>query len=338
MPEPNGSEYEAISFRMAPMEGITGYVFRNTFHRHFKSVDTFYSPFISPGREGKGMKKRDQNDILPRHNDGIRLIPQLLCNRAEDFLWAAKRFQALGYGELNLNLGCPSGTVVAKHKGSGFLSETAELERFFEQLFAALPPGLSVSVKTRIGRDTPDEFFALMEIFNRFPISELIVHPRVQREFYRGEVHKDIFAYAAAHAKMPLCYNGDLWEEEDIRSVKQQFPHVFALMLGRGLIRDPLLLERMLCSPREMNGGREQDERNRLIAFHNDLVEGYQSAYSFENATLCRMKEFWGYFSDSFCDCEGELKKLKKSRTLSEYRVHASRVLREGTLKRRTQE
>lgn len=321
MPENN-----RLSFYMAPMEGITGYVFRNALNNHFPGMAKFYSPFVSPGSGDSGIKKRDMRDILPENNREIPLVPQILCNRAADFLNAAALFKDLGYREINLNLGCPSGTVVSKHKGSGFLSEREALRIFFEEVFSHLPSGIALSVKTRIGRFHPDEFPEILSLFNNFPIAELIVHPRIQKEFYRGEVHMDAFRYAVSHTKIPLCYNGDLWTKEDIRRVGKRFPDVHAVMLGRGVLRDPFL---GVCTEAKQE---ETFMRNKLIAFHNELVSGYQRAFDSENATLCHMKEFWSYLKDGFTSCEREWKKIKKSSALSEYMLYASLILKNAPL------
>lgn len=311
------------SFCLAPMEGITGYVFRNAFHQCFRGVTHYMSPFISPGHGGIGITKRDRRDILPENNAGIPLVPQILTNRAEDFLHTAQLLKDCGYREFNLNLGCPSGTVAAKNKGAGFLSELDALDEFFDELFEKLDPELTVSVKTRIGRCDPDEFPALMEIYNRYPISELTIHPRVQKEFYRGHVHMDAFAYAVRVARMPLCYNGDILDIEDIQRIEEQFPSVERMMLGRGLLRDPLLAEAWFA------GGYPEDSRERLCRFHDCLLQSYSRSFQFENATLCRMKELWFYLGARFPGCERELKKIKKSRTLTEYQQWAEKICRD---------
>ncbi|MGP1349480.1 MAG: tRNA dihydrouridine synthase [Stomatobaculum sp.] len=317
---------------LAPMEGITGYVFRNAFYQTFGGVTRFYSPFISPGRDGIGITKRDRKDVLPENNAGIPLIPQILTNRAEDFLFAAERMRDWGYQEVNLNLGCPSGTVAAKHKGAGFLSEREKLEEFFDRVFARWDPALKLSVKTRIGRQTPEEFPGLLEIYNRYPISELAIHPRVQKEFYRGEVHREVFASAVRRAKMPLCYNGDLLDTEDLLRFEKDFPSVKSVMIGRGLLKNPLLAERFFAVREEGKELKASSRREKLILFHVRLLEGYGKSFQFENATLCRMKEVWDYLGDSFPDCERAVRKLKKSRTLAEYCAAADGILKNGAV------
>lgn len=305
-----------MSVSFAPMEGITGYVYRNAFHRCFGGVTKFYTPFLSPGPE-IGLPKRAVRDVLPENNRGVPVVPQLLTRRAEDFLEACVFFKDLGYREVNLNLGCPSGTVVAKGKGSGFLSDPDALKDFFDAVFRGLPEGITLTVKTRIGRWSPDEFPALLEIFNGFPIAELIVHPRIQKEFYRGEVHRDVFLHAVEKSRIPLTFNGDLFTVEDILAVRRDFPSVGCVMLGRGLLADPFLAENYGAAFR----GQADDagRKKRIGAFHDLLIRGYLESFGDEHAVLCRMKELWSYLGESFPGEERTLKTMKKAKKLGEF-------------------
>ena len=316
----------------APMEGITGFVFRNAFHSVFGGVDKYYAPFVSPGPD-IGTPKRQMRDISPENNRGIPVVPQILTARASDFLKTAELLYSFGYREVNFNLGCPSGTVAAKGKGAGFLSDPDGLEEFFTEVFREIPPDLKISVKTRIGRYTPEEFPELLKLFSSFPISELTVHPRILKEFYRGPVHRDVYAFAAQHASMPLVYNGDLLDTEDIGGIVRDFPGTNAVMIGRGLLQDPFLAERWKAQeapaggkfgggPGEADGKQEAaaGRRRRLAAFHGALVRGYLEAYpENRNVVLAKLKELWDYLGYSFPGTEKLRKKMKKSRTVEEY-------------------
>ena len=186
----------------APMEGITGYRHRLTHKRVFGGVDQYYMPFISPTIH-RSFTHRELRDISPEHNEGLNAVPQVLCKVAEDVLWAAGELHAMGYGEVNLNLGCPSGTVVSKSKGSGMLRDLAALEAFLTTVYEKAP--VPISIKTRLGLENPEEFGPILELFNRFPIHELTIHPRVRKEFYKGEVHMDAFRKASQNAKCPFA-------------------------------------------------------------------------------------------------------------------------------------
>ena len=181
-----------MKFYLAPMEGVTGYIYRNAYHAHFRPMDKYFTPFLAPKHNG-GFSHREINDILPEHNEGMDTVPQLLTGNSEDFLRAARELKEYGYKEVNLNLGCPSGTVAAKGKGAGFLRDPEGLELFLEQVCEGMERlGLELSVKTRLGIEEPEEFDRLLSIYNRFPLKELIIHPRVLKDFYKYTPRMDI--------------------------------------------------------------------------------------------------------------------------------------------------
>ncbi len=302
----------------APMEGITGYRYRNLHHRYFPGVDKYFMPFLSPS-QGHTFTRREREDILPEHNQGMSVVPQLLARRSEDFLWAAGELAAVGYGEVNLNLGCPSGTVTAKGKGAGFLGRPEELERFLDEIFAGTP--VPVSVKTRLGVNDPEEFGPLLELFNRYPIAELTIHPRVRRDFYRGAVRLNYFADAVAQSRNPVCYNGDLISAEGCAALTQRFPTVVCLMLGRGLVADPAL------AGKAKGGTGAAPER--LEAFLTELYEDYACSFGSRRNAMLRMKEIWYFLIHLFRDGERYGKKLKKTADPGEYEALVRGVFRE---------
>ncbi|MGN1014246.1 MAG: tRNA dihydrouridine synthase [Butyricicoccus sp.] len=299
-----------MTYYFAPLEGITGYIYRNTYQEFFGGIQRYFTPFLAPNQDG-GVRTRDKNDVLPEHNVGISVVPQILTNNADAFLTVARWLADLGYTEINLNLGCPSGTVVAKKKGSGLLAETALLEQLLDAIFRACPTRLSI--KTRIGKQSPEEFPALLELFNRYPMTELIIHPRVQKEYYKGHPHWESFAYAVEHANMPLCYNGDLFRVRDIQDVTERFPSVDRLMLGRGLLSDPGLL----CKAE----GRPAPEKQVLYDFHQTLLRRYQEVMSSDRNVLFHMKELWACLSCLFTEPDKHAKKIRKAQTLRAYQA-----------------
>lgn len=299
----------------APMEGLTGVVFRAVHRRFFPGVDKYFMPFLSPN-QGHAMTKRDLRELLPPGGREPDAVPQLLTRSAEDFLWAAGELRAMGFPEVNLNLGCPSGTVTAKGKGSGLLRSPEELERLLDEIFSRAP--LPVSIKTRVGFGGEEEFGRLLELFGRYPVAELAVHPRVRADFYRGGVRLSAFQLAVETCRLPLCYSGDLATPEDLRAFAGRFPGVGAVMVGRGLAGDPALIRRW-------RGGPGAD-RETLRAYHDALYAGYAAAFeSRRNATL-RMKEHWFYLIHLFEEGERHLKRLRKSKTPAEYEAAAGDI------------
>ncbi len=311
-----------MNLYFAPMEGVTGFLFRNVHHEVYPGIDKYFTPFVSPGAE-KGLGAHGRRDVLPENNRGIPLVPQILTNRADIFLRTAKLFhEEYGYAEVNLNLGCPSPTVVPKGKGAGFLSYPDDLERFFDRIFSdeTVSSGkLLISVKTRIGKTSPEEWPRLMEIYNRFPLSELIVHPRIQTDMYRNHPDLSVFSSALAESRNPLVYNGDIFSVSAMDRFRERFPSVDTVMLGRGLLYDPGLAERLTQS-----SGRDADNEKvryaKLKKFHDRLLEEYCGFLSGDRQVLAKMKEVWAYMIIRFPDAGKLEKKLKKSTRLAEYR------------------
>lgn len=291
----------------APLEGITGYVFRNAYAKYYGGVDKYFTPFITPHTK-KLMNSREKRDILPENNVGLKVVPQVLTNKAEELIDICERLKEYGYEEVNLNLGCPSRTVTAKGKGSGFLEDTKALEEFFERFFKA--SDMKLSIKTRIGVSETEEAERLFRTYERFPFEEVIIHARLQQEFYQGEPHYDIFEKYCARSRHSLCYNGDIRTQEQLDRLNERFVQCDKFMLGRGLLFHPAALHTDTILK----------EMVVFKNFHDELLEGYREYLSGERDVLFKMKELWGYWSAQFPEQDKLLKKIKKANTLAEYR------------------
>ena len=297
-------------YDFAPLHGITKAVYRQVWHKHFGGADRYFIPFFSPTHHHI-VTPRDFRELDPANNGDMVVVPQIMSCLAPDFIWAAETLQDLGYNEVNLNLGCPSGTVVAKGRGSGFLARQPELERFLETVCERSP--LPVSVKTRVGLDYEEEWEELLPLFNRFPLRSLIVHPRLRRDYYKGPVRLHLFRRAVEESRNPLIYNGDLFTVEDIHAFLAAFPGQNQLMLGRGLVTNPALV-------RQLNGGAPL-QKEELRAFHDALLEDYARHLSGQKPLLFKMKEMWGYWLPLFQEAGKSAKLLRKCQTLSDYRA-----------------
>lgn len=335
MGERNSQAEKSMAERIyfAPMEGITGYVFRNAHHACFPAADRYYTPFITP-KKGKSFTQRELNDVLPEHNQGMEVVPQILTNQAEGFLKVANMLADMGYTEVNLNLGCPFGTVVAKNKGAGFLALPGELDAFLEQIFTEAE--VKISVKTRIGKEDPEEFAQLLSIFNKYPIAELIIHPRVQTDFYKNTPNLKVFGQALVESKNPVCYNGDLFCLEKVQKLLQQFPQTKSIMLGRGLLMNPALAQAVRQNILNGDGGQTAQppvhvlpDRAKLTEFLAQLENGYSEVLSGERDVLFKMKELWSYLGFLFAENEKYIKKIRKSQHLSEYRAAVKAIFTE---------
>ena len=292
-----------MRFELAPLEGVTTWQFRSAWHRHFTPADKYFTPFVSPNMN-QGLTNKERADVLPEHNLGLPLVPQILTNRADYFLATCRELADLGYQEVNLNLGCPSGTVVAKNKGAGFLSEPEALEGFLNEIFAQCP--LQISVKTRIGRNSDEEWPRLLDIYRQFPMTELIIHPRIRKDFYKNLPRREAFRQAVEVCPFPVTYNGDLFTPQDIADFSEEFHDAEWVMVGRGAICNPWLL-----------GG--EPDIHALEEFHGELYDSYLKVMFGDGPTLCKMKGVWAYLIQSFTNYEKYQKIIRKTRHLSEY-------------------
>ena len=273
----------------------------------FDGMDKYFTPFVSP-TSNHDFKSRAKKDVIPEHNQGIPVVPQILSNRSDEFVYTAGRLIEYGYDEINLNLGCPSGTVVSKGRGSGFLAKPEELDRFLDDIFSQCE--VPISVKTRLGRYSPDEFPELLEIYNRYPIEELTIHPRIRDDYYKNTPNLDMFEYAVEHSKNPLCYNGDITTVEEYERFCERFPTIEAIMIGRGLIANPGLV-------REIQTG-EKMQKDELHVFLRELKADYQACMP-DLPVLFKMKEIWSYLVNWYPNGKKVWKKVRKTNRLIEY-------------------
>lgn len=313
-----------MKYYLAPMEGLTTYTFRNAWHKYYGGMDKYFTPFIA----NRHMNSREKNDILPEHNEGMHTVPQILTNRVDEFLELSRDLADYGYKTVNLNLGCPSGTVVARNRGAGFLSVPEELESFLDEIFEKCP--LKISVKTRIGINDLSEWKRLLSIYAKYPMEELIIHPRLQKEGYGGTTHTEAFAEAAGLLPIPLCYNGDIVSSASLNKVLTVLPGTEAVMIGRGIVQNPgLLIELQPSNGKPSCSPGSTDRLATLRAFHDEILEGYIKIMSGDTNTLYKMKDLWTFLSQGFENSEKYLKKIRKASRITDYRIAVDALFRE---------
>ncbi len=311
---------------LAPMEGITGHVFRTVYHRHYGGADRYFTPFISH----RDFTARERADVLPENNRNLELVPQILTNHADEFLEIAHKLkEGYGYEEVDLNLGCPSPTVAPKNRGAGFLRVPDELRVFLDEVFSK--SDVRISVKTRTGYEDHEGFERLVELYNDYPLTELIVHPRCREDYYARPVNKEAFSVAYEKSRHALCYNGDVYSAPEAKATLAQFP-VEALMCGRGILRDPGLFDRIregggdnrknsgeLCCENAPENGKAVNREKQLKAFVRDLYAAYSGELSGEKDVLFKMKELYFYLSESYEKGDKLLKKIRKCQRGSDF-------------------
>lgn len=307
-----------MEYYFAPMEGLTDSVYRHLHHAFFPGVDKYYMPFFSPTVHRR-LTAREARELPLADTEPFAAVPQLLTKNAEDLLWAAGQCLDRGYSEVNLNLGCPSGTVFTKGKGSGMLQDPDQLNRFLDAVFAQSP--LPISLKTRLGVEKPEEFCRLLDIFNQYPVKMLIIHPRVRKDFYTGPVREEQFRYAVENSKISLCFNGNLCTQAQIDTFSKEYPGVNTVMIGRGLIGNPALL----C-PKNANAAT-------IEAFLDALLEQYIVLFGGSRNAMFRLKENWRYLLCLFDGAEKLEKQLRKTTDIANYRAITHEIFQSCPMK-----
>lgn len=296
----------------SPLQGFTDFRFRNAVDRYFGGIDTYYAPYIR--FNGKlEIKSSYQRDLLPKNNTVQELIPQVMTNDADEFLFAAKYVQELGYKELNWNLGCPYPMVVNRCMGSGLLSDTEKIKHILTRVHNE--SDILVSMKMRLGYNDCSETLALLPVLDQFPLKNIAIHARLGKQLYKGGVDLDAFSACLDKTKHKLYYNGDITSVEGFRDMQSRFPSIDHWMIGRGLIADPFLPQMI----RENTTTYPKNKIEVFGKFHDTLYAAYASYLSGTSHTLLKMYHFWEYFINTFPDGQKGLKKIKKAKSLEAY-------------------
>ena len=296
-----------MKLSFAPLEGITSYIYRNTHAECFGGCDEYYTPFISPSDNSK-IGRKGFKDMLPENNDYIKPVVQTLTNNSQSFIKFTEKLMEYGYSEVNLNLGCPSATVVNKKRGSGLLKEPWILEKFLDEIFEKTQ--IEISIKTRIGFHCADEFEDLLKLYNKYPIKELIIHPRCREDFYNGEPCYEAFDKAYHTAKAKPSYNGNVFSKEDYEKIAEKYPEISGVMLGRGAVARPSIF-------REIKGGKKLTTFE-MVEFTEILAQKYNSVLSSDHFTMHKLKEIWIYMMWNFPDEQKVLKTIRRTESLTE--------------------
>lgn len=311
------------------MRGITTMHYRRAFVRHFHGLDIEMAPFISTVSAGR-INPKLLKDVLPENNSGLPLIPQLIGNKADDFVQMAIALHDLGYEEINWNLGCPHKPIRKKRRGSGLLPYPDTVDALLDQICDRSP--CRISVKVRLGISDPSELMKLIPVLNQYPLSEVIIHPRTAEQMYNGTVDLDAFEDALQILKLPVCYNGDINDLAFFKTLKKRFPEIDRYMLGRGLLANPFLCEEIKS---ELSYFMKYDNRieriERIAAFHSDVLASYEAILHGDHPVLGKMKEFWTYQSTHLSNGRNMFKKLKKTQHLATYKAIVAEFLPEAT-------
>lgn len=300
-----------LKLYLAPLRGLTDYIYRNTFNRHFNGFDAAVTPFIPTSKTTRATPLH-LKDVLPENNASMPIEPQILCNNPADFIPLAKQLYDLGYPTVNWNLGCPFPMVAKKQRGSGLLPHPDRIENFLAKTVPAIPNRLTI--KTRLGRRNSEEIIQLMPIFNRYPLQEIIIHPRTGKQMYDGEPDLDAFEKCIEMTHHRIVYNGDITDLKSFQNLSARFNTIKTWMIGRGAIVNPFL-------PAILKSGKDEftDRVKTFRSFYQELFDEYQRVFSGPGHLLERMKGFWTYFSQAFKDSRKIRKKVHRTLKLQRY-------------------
>ena len=313
----------SITLLSSPLQGFTDFRFRNAFHKHFGGIDTFYSPYIK--LNGKLVVKGSyERDILPENNSTLEVIPQIITNDAEEFLFVAKYVQQFGYKELNWNLGCPYPMVAKCGMGSGLIRNTDQIEHILKRVHNETD--IIVSMKMRMGYENPTEILDVFPILEQYPIKNIAIHARIGKQLYKGGVDLDSFQKCLDTSKQRIYYNGDITSVTKFNELQERFPSIDHWMIGRGLIADPFL-------PSMIKNNTTEYPKNRLEifeAFHDEIYREYDAYLQGPTPIRMKMLGFWEYFSESFSNPQKTFKKIKKAGNSKNYEAAVKEIFKNG--------
>ncbi|WP_272149390.1 tRNA dihydrouridine synthase [Tenacibaculum aiptasiae] len=304
----------------SPLQGFTDFRFRNAQHKYFGGIDTYYAPYIRLNGKFK-IKSSYERDLLPENNTTLTVIPQVITNDPDEFLFVAKYVQSLGYKELNWNLGCPYPMVTKSGMGSGLICNPTRIDEVLHK--AHNETDIIVSMKMRMGYENSEEILHSFPILDKYPLKSIAIHARIGKQLYKGGVDLDAFQKCIDVAKHQLYYNGDITSVEGFNAMKERFPSITHFMIGRGLIADPFLPQMIKDNTTEY----PKDRWKRFKAFHNEIYEQYDAALSGPTPIKMKMLGFWEYFSKSFSDPRKTYKKIKKATNPKKYQAAVKEIL-----------
>lgn len=304
---------------LAPLQGLTDYNFRNTFNKYFSGIDQTYSPYL---RIEKGEIRRSKyRDIEPANNNGMKLIPQILSNKEDEFIFLANNLAELGYKEINWNLGCPFPMVARHNLGSGMLNNKEQIDEILTNVLNKV--NCKVSIKTRIGYENENDILDILPLLDKYELTEIIIHPRTGLQMYKGDVNLDLFEKCLDITKHNITYNGDITNIDDYKAFRQRFANIKSIMIGRGIIANPFLAA-------DIKGLKFIGDRKEIFKqFHGDLLVSYSELLNGDLQILKRMQAFWEYFSLSFTESRKVHKKIKKATSAAKYVNAVSQIFNE---------
>jgi tRNA-dihydrouridine synthase B len=309
-----------ITLLSSPLQGFTDFRFRNAFHKYFGGIDTFYAPYIR--MNGKlVIKSSYKRDLKIENNDTLEVIPQIMTNSDEEFLFVVKYIQELGYNELNWNLGCPYPMVTKKGMGSGLICNPEKIDHILKRVHNETD--ITVSMKMRMGYETPKEIQDVFPVLDKYPLKNIAIHARIGKQLYKGGVDLESFQQCIDNTKHKLYYNGDITSVAGFKEMQERFPNIDHWMIGRGLIADPFLPKMI----KDNTTNYPENSMEIFKNFHDTIFEQYKEFLSGPTPIRMKMLGFWEYFAQSFDNPQKVYKKIKKASNIQKYQVTVTEIL-----------
>lgn len=290
-----------LPIHFAPLQGFTESAYRLAHSKFAPGIHTYYTPFL---RLEKGeVRAKDLRDLQTEHP--YHLVPQIIVRDAEEFKTLTKTVIDLGFKEIDINMGCPYPMQTKSGRGSGILPHPEKVREILDAISAS---NIQFSIKMRLGRTSPEECLQLLPLLNEIPLAHITLHPRVGIQQYKGALDFETFNKFYSECKHPLIFNGDIADIKDIQYIETRYPKLAGIMIGRGLLANPVLAAQYAGLP----CGTATET---LLKIHADIAADYARRLQGNAQILDKIRPFWTY-----ADLPKKIrKKIEKSRTLEEY-------------------
>lgn len=306
-----------MEFHFAPVQGHTDAPYRHFHSKFYGNQQEYYTPFIR--WENMGIRQRDLKDLNSDLNNNLILVPQIIFRNKEELKSLINKLKENGEKRIDLNLGCPFPLQTGHGRGAAAISNQ-ELGKDIEELISE-NPDIQFSVKMRLGFKEPDEWKNLLPILNNISLKHIAVHPRTAKQQYEGELNLEEFKAILDESKNPVIFNGEIKTPADIAKIEHSFPGIKGIMIGRGLLGRPSIIE-------EYSNGKEFDKEKRIykmIDFHNELYRYYEKVLCGDNQILMKIKPFWEYAEKEIG--KKPWKNIKKATSVPKYKTALSTII-----------
>ena len=167
-----------------------------------------------------------------------------------------------------------------------------------------------------MGLENTSEILEILPRLNGYPLTEIIIHARYAKQLYNGACDHERFLECISLTKHSLTYNGDIETKEDFDNLQHKFKGVDHWMIGRGAMKNPSLFEEIQFGIVDSS----EIYRDKLTLFSQHLINSLLACNPDRGYALSKMKSYWEYLSEGLSDGKNLYRKLKKSKSIEEFR------------------